>query len=101
MAPERINNQTVDERADLFGLGVVLYELLADKLPFTGVTMMAMLASIARGMPPPLQSVAPEVPPDVCELVMRLIAHEPADRPKSAEDVILAIAAIEKRLGVS
>jgi serine/threonine protein kinase len=101
MAPERINNQTVDERADLFGLGVVLYELLADKLPFTGMTMMAMLASIARGMPPPLQSVAPEVPPDVCELVMRLIAHEPADRPKSAEDVILAIAAIEKRLGVS
>ena len=101
MAPERINNQTVDERADLFGLGVVLYELLADQLPFTGMTMMAMLASIARGMPPPLQSVAPEVPPDVCELVMRLIAHEPADRPKSAEDVILAIAAIEKRLGVS
>jgi len=98
MAPERIDNETVDERADLFGLGVVLYELLADRLPFTGTSMMAMLASIARGMPSSLQSVAPEVPPGVCELVMRLIANAPSDRPDSADAVVNAIAALEKRL---
>jgi len=62
---------------------------------------MAMLASIARGLPPSLRSVAPEVPADVSALVMQLIAHDPADRPTSAEAVVQAIAAIERRLGPS
>jgi tRNA A-37 threonylcarbamoyl transferase component Bud32/predicted hydrocarbon binding protein len=99
MAPERFGDRVIDARADLFGLGVILYELLADRLPFTGTSMMAMLASISRGSPPPLASVAPGVPDDVSDLVMRLIAHEPADRPASAEAVTAEIAAIEKRLG--
>jgi len=98
MAPERIDNRSVDDRADLFGLGVILYELLADRLPFTGTSMMAMLASIARGMPPSLRSVAPEVPAEVSALVMRLIAHDPADRPSSADAVAQAITTIEKQL---
>jgi len=101
MAPERIDNRPVDERADLFGLGVVLYELLADRLPFAGTSMMAMLASIVHGMPPSLRSVAPEVPADVSALVMQLIAHDPADRPASAEAVFQVITALEKRLGPS
>jgi hypothetical protein len=63
--------------------------------------MMAMLASIVHGMPPSLQSVAPEVPADVSALVMQLIAHDPADRPASAEAVVDTIAAIEKRLANS
>lgn len=99
MAPERIGDHPVDARADLFGLGVILYELLADRLPFAGTSMMSMLASIARGSPPPLRSVAPEVPEDVSNLVMQLIAHDPADRPATARAVADAIAAIEKRLG--
>jgi tRNA A-37 threonylcarbamoyl transferase component Bud32 len=101
MAPERIGDRPVDARADLFGLGVMLYELLADRLPFTGTSMMAMLASIAHGSPTPLRSVAPEVPEDVSNLVMQMIAHDPADRPATAKAVADAIAAIEKRLGNS
>ena len=99
MAPERLGDRVVDARADLFGLGVMLYELLADRLPFTGNSMMAMLASISRGSPPPLANVAAEVPEDVSSLVMRLIAHDPADRPATARAVADEIAAIEKRLG--
>jgi tRNA A-37 threonylcarbamoyl transferase component Bud32/predicted hydrocarbon binding protein len=101
MAPERLGDCVVDARADLFGLGVILYELLADRLPFTGASMMAMLASISKGSPPLLTSVAPEVPADVSDLVMRLIAHDPADRPDTARAVANEIAAIEKRLGRS
>ena len=101
MAPERISDRPVDARTDLFGLGVMLYELLADRLPFTGTSMMAMLASIARGSPAPLRSVAPETPDDVSDLVMRMIAHEPADRPATARAVADTIAAIEKRLASS
>ena len=101
MAPERINDRPVDARADLFGLGVILYELLADQLPFTGTSMMAMLASIAHGSPTPLRSAAPDVPDDVSKLVMQMIAHDPADRPATAQAVADTIAAIEKRLANS
>ena len=98
MAPERISDHPVDARADLFGLGVMLYELLADRLPFTGTSMMAMLASIAHGSPTPLRSVAPDIPDDVSRLVMQMIAHDPADRPTNAQAVADTIAAIERRL---
>ena len=101
MAPERISDHPVDARADLFGLGVMLYELLADRLPFTGTSMMAMLASIAHGSPTPLGSVAPDMPDDVSKLVMQMIAHDPADRPATAQAVADTLAAIEKRLANS
>ena len=98
MAPERIDPGTVDARSDLFGLGVILYEMLADRLPFEGTSMITMLAAIARGDPPDLRSVAADVPADVAALVMRLIAHDPADRPAGADAVADEIAAIERRL---
>ena len=98
MSPERIGSAAVDARSDLFGLGVMLYEALADRLPFEGTSMMAMLAAISRGSPVDLASVAPDVPADVSALVMRLIAHSPADRPASAEAVADELAAIERRL---
>jgi len=101
MAPERIGDHPVDARTDIFGLGVMLYELLANRLPFTGTSMMAMLASIAQGAPTPLRIVAADVPEDVSTLVMRMIAHDPADRPATAKSVADAIAAIEKRLANS
>lgn len=98
MAPERIDAGVVDARGDLFGLGVILYELLADRLPFEGTSMMSMLASIARGSPPDLRDVAADVPAEVSSLVMRLIAHDPAGRPASAEAVADELAAFERRL---
>ena len=101
MAPERISDRPVDARTDLFGLGVMLYELLADRLPFTGMSMMAMLVSIAQGSPTPLRSAAPDVPDDVSKLVMQMIAHDPADRPATARAVADTIAVIEKRLANS
>ena len=61
--------------------------------------MLTMLASITRGMPLPLRQLAPEVPGDVSDFVMRLIAHEPADRPATAANVVREITTIEKRLG--
>lgn len=96
MAPERIADQEIDARGDVFGLGVILYELLSNRLPFEGKSMVSVLAAISRGQPPKLCDIAPDVPEAVCNLVMRMIAHDRNDRPKTAADVADELAALEK-----
>ena len=98
MSPERIASQQLDSRSDLFSLGVMLYEVLAGRLPFEGASVMAMLAAIGRGAPTPLAEAAPGLPPAVYDLVMRLIAHDQTGRPADAAAVAAQLAALERRL---
>jgi len=98
MAPERIAGEGVDAKSDLFGLGVILYELVANRLPFEGPTMTAVLAAISRGQPRDVREVTPHLREDLASLVMRLIAFDKADRPGDADTVAAEIAAIERRL---
>ena len=98
MSPERVEGGTLDAKSDLFGLGVILYELLAGRLPFEGTSLVSMLAAIARSMPPDLETVAPDVPGPVARLVMRLIAHDKAARPADATAVAAELAALERAL---
>jgi len=98
MSPERVEGGTLDAKSDLFGLGVILYELLAGRLPFEGTSLVSMLAAIARGMPADLGTVAPDVPEPVARLVMRLIAHDKAARPADAATVAAELTALERTL---
>lgn len=99
MAPERVlNAKEVDSKADIFGLGVILYEMLAGQFPFEGTSILTMLTAISRGDPKPLTQCAPDVPEDVAQLVMRMIAREKENRPESCEAIAKEIAAIETRL---
>lgn len=97
MSPEQINDNCLDFRSDLFGLGVVLYKVLSGQLPFEGETLVGILASISRGNPMPLGKIVAGVPPEVCDLVMRLLAHRPEDRPESAYAVEAELAELEDR----
>jgi WD40 repeat protein/tRNA A-37 threonylcarbamoyl transferase component Bud32 len=94
MAPEQARGQEVDARADLFSLGCVMYRAAAGKPPFAGKDTIAVLASIACDTPTPPESV----PPDLSRLILRLLAKSPADRPGSAQAVVEAIEAIERKL---
>ncbi len=98
MPPERIDNGAIDAKSDLFGLGVILYELLANRLPFEGRSLTAVLSAIAKAAPQPLHVAAPGVPRGVCDLVMRLIAHDKNDRPDDARDVAAALASLQKQV---
>jgi hypothetical protein len=98
MAPEQAEGATVDGRADLFSMGCVLYELLTRRRPFTGSGTMAILVQVARHHPPAPHTVNSAVPPQLSDLVMRLLAKEPAGRPTSAREVAAALRTFEATL---
>ncbi|MFO0802286.1 MAG: protein kinase [Gemmataceae bacterium] len=88
MAPEQGMGQVVDVRADLFSLGCVLYRLCTGKLPFERPTIMAILTAIATEEPPPVRDVNPAVPEPLADLIRRLMAKKPDQRPASAQEVV-------------
>jgi serine/threonine protein kinase len=85
MSPEQATGQAVDERADLYSLGVMLYEMIAGVVPFDAELPSQVLARQLIEAPPPL----PEgTPPPLAELVYALMEKKPEDRPASAQAVL-------------
>lgn len=80
MAPEQIKDQRIDRRADLFSLGVVLYECLVNRRPFDGEGPAAVLLSILGSEPTPLREIDPSIPPDLERIVMKTLARRADDR---------------------
>jgi hypothetical protein len=88
MAPEQGRGTDVDHRADLFSLGVVLYQMSTGKRPFTGRDTMAILTSLAIDTPPEPRSLNPELSPVLSDLIMRLLEKDPDKRIQRAMDVV-------------
>ena len=81
MSPEQCEGRELDGRSDLYSLGVVLYELIANRLPFTFQTLTEAIAAHHNGLtPPPVSSVRPEVPPIIDALLERAMAKAPGER---------------------
>jgi TolB-like protein/Tfp pilus assembly protein PilF/tRNA A-37 threonylcarbamoyl transferase component Bud32 len=88
MAPEQAaGDPEVDQRADLYALGVVGYEMLAGRPPFTGTTPQQILAAQITMQPEPLGKHR-SLPAPLADLVMRLLAKSPGDRPQTAEQLL-------------
>ncbi|MGE3804890.1 MAG: ABC transporter substrate-binding protein [Gemmataceae bacterium] len=88
MAPEQAEGERVDFRTDLFSLGCVLYELCTGNLPFERSSTLAVLKAVALFEPPPPHQVNPEVPEDLSELIIQLMAKKKEERPGSAAEVV-------------
>ncbi|HEX3763060.1 MAG TPA: serine/threonine-protein kinase [Kofleriaceae bacterium] len=94
MAPEQLlSPDTVDERADVYALGVILYEMLTARRPFSDDDRRALMRRVTSEPPPPLQ--LPDAPPELEDLIVsRLLAKDPAQRPASMKDVQTALDAL-------
>jgi tRNA A-37 threonylcarbamoyl transferase component Bud32/pimeloyl-ACP methyl ester carboxylesterase len=87
MAPEQIRGQPADARADLFALGVVLYELLAGRRPFGGASAIEQLHAILNETPPPLATTRPDAPAPLARLVRRCLVRDPERRLQTAKEL--------------
>ena len=91
MAPEQALGRAVDERADLYSLGIVLYELVAGRRPFLGDTIAAVLSQHLNEPPVAPSWHNPAVPPSLDAFILKLLAKSPDDRPQTARDVADAL----------
>src|SRR5262245_20941682 len=87
MSPEQANGKGVDQRSDLYSLGSVLYALCTGQPPFRGRETIEVLQAVREDTPRPAREVNRDVPAWLSELIARLHAKDPADRPTSAQEV--------------
>jgi serine/threonine protein kinase/phage FluMu protein Com len=94
MPPEQARGEKVDARCDLYSLGCVLYRLCTEELPFQADNMMSLMMALATEEPRSPRQLNADVPPALAELIVRLLAKDPAKRPASARAVAEALDAI-------
>lgn len=95
MAPEQVSDaRSVDIRADIYSLGCTLMKLLTGRAPFAEqTTSFAKMTAHVSGLPPRLDSLRADIPQPISELVARMLAKRPEDRPQSPADIRQALSA--------
>lgn len=101
MSPEQIRGLDLDPRADVYSLGVVLFEALTGELPFAGKGPCATLAMALTQDPPTVRSRRPEVPPELEDVVMRALAKDRERRWTTPLAMAAALAETREQLGLA
>ena len=98
MSPEQARGLKVDNRTDIWSFGVVLYELLARRIPFAGETATDLMLSIIQEEPPALLNIVPGLPNDLYFIVNKTLRKKPDERYQSITDVLTDLRRVKQRL---
>jgi eukaryotic-like serine/threonine-protein kinase len=91
MSPEQLLGHELDARADVYGVGVVLYEVLTGQRAFAGDSLDALRDAVLHGQVPPVHAVNPKVDAGLSDIVARAMARKPGDRWRSARQLSRAL----------
>ncbi len=94
MAPEQLASSTASAASDLYSLGVLLFELLTGQLPHQSASLGELLRLVATAPAPDLRQLRPASPPELAEVVARLLAKRPAERPASGIDAAVQMSQV-------
>lgn len=97
MSPEHATGETVDQRSDIYSLGVLAFTMLAGRPPFVSESVPELLAHHIRSPIPSLMEHAPGVPRRLARIVERCLAKDPDDRPRSCEELVETLGGIAHR----
>src|SRR5262249_34065233 len=105
MSPEQVKadpNKPVDPRTDIYSLGVTAYHLLAGHPPFRGQTAFDVALQHVQAQPMPLQQIRPDLPPELCAIVHKMMAKRREDRYQTAQEIVRDLSRLRDALvGVS
>jgi serine/threonine protein kinase len=86
MSPEQVTSEPLDERSDIYSLGITVYEALAGRRPFQGGSEYSMMNAHLKEIPVSPSAIVPSVPRSICAVVLKSLAKAPADRYQTAAE---------------
>jgi len=98
MSPEQVEGKEIDQRADIYALGVILYEMLIGRVPFEGDTPLSIAVKHKTEAPQDPRKINAQVPVDLSLLILKCLEKEKKKRPQSAEEVLSQISRIEQEV---
>jgi serine/threonine-protein kinase len=99
MSPEQVQGQQTDPRSDVYSFGVTCYHVLAGEPPFTGNNPYDVAIKHVTATPTPLHTIRPDLPPELCAIVHKMMAKDPAHRYQTGRELLKDLQRLREQVG--